>query len=171
MTPKAFMLMAAGNLPAALYEDRKARRLARYAHKVEDEQIEIGYTANPNLDMTGLEPLKTFIPTGSKAHKLAAWMVNALDTQDMEALTTCKVGICTAGGLVAWSSRTKVEIRKGEIAFTGTFAGLPNGSRFSKIVLTMKNGDEIGRKALDYSLSITEGVVAVSATYTIRFRL
>ena len=93
-----------------------------------------------------------------------------MTSKDLAALSTCKVGICTAGGMVAWCSRTKVELKGDEIAFTGSFAGLPQGSRFSKIVLTMNNGDEIGRKALDYSLQISEGVVAISATYTLRFR-
>jgi hypothetical protein len=172
MNPRSLMLMAAGNMPAALYHERKVRRWSNKKIDGESAEARHGNWAKDDdkaAHACHLQPLKTFQPTAAKLHQIVHWLYKASDAE----LTTCKIGLATAGnGLVSWSYRTRVSRPSGkgdQLVFTGKFAELPVGTRFSKIVLTMANGDEIARRALDHSIEVTEGVCYVSASYTLRF--
>lgn len=164
MHSRSLMFLAGGNMAAALYHERMIRRRSYYKFE-EDTYWSLGYEPDANAIPSSIQRLATYGTTKEKLDKIIAWMYKASDAD----LCTCRVGLSTAGNMVAWSYRTRVERRGSELCFTGKYGELPVGKRFSKIILTMANGDEIARRALQHSIDITEGVAAVSATYTIKF--
>lgn len=169
MTDKSMMFLAAGNLPAAIYCERNKAR--SYRRRVDEEaQAVVGRMTDQSLQrVTDLEPLKTFIPNSSKLGEIVRWLHGA----SLADLSTCKIGLATAGGgLVSWSYRTRIQRTlspRNEITFTGKYTNLPIGTRFSKVVVTMANGDEIGRRALDRSIEISERIIQVVTNYTVSF--